>query len=135
MTTAKLKQEIATLKKALAQKTTKATMVKKLTKELEQRTIALKKIEDGEKAKVKAKKLTPMDKIKVLIENNPKYAGYKGANWNLEIDAKRKALPRGKRTSKTGKVYYENRLNHADVTPRKKSMPRLGMGGEMHKGF
>jgi len=134
MTTAKLKKEIETLRNALAQQSTKATVRKKLNKELEERTEALKKIVDGEKAKVRAKKLTSIDKIKVLIENNKKYEGYKGANWNLEIDAKRPALKRGKRVSKNGNVYYENRLNHADVIPKKKTLPRLGMGGEMHKG-
>ncbi len=101
---------------------------------MKEREETLKKIVDGEKAKVKAKKLTPMQKIKLLIKQDDKYAGYKGAKWDLVVDAKRKALKPGKRKSKTGKIYYENRLNHADVVQNKKSFPRLGMGGEMHKG-
>ena len=147
MTTAKLKKEIETLRNALAQQSTKATVRKKLNKELEERTEALKKIIDGEKAKVKAKKLTSIDKIKVLIENNKKYEGYKGANWNLEVDGKRPAKPVGARVRgkgvyrkptkadyDAGLVYSEKRLNHADVSGGKKSYPKLRMGGEMHKG-
>jgi hypothetical protein len=134
MTSAKLKAEIKTLKAALANPNQKKTITDKLKSQLSQREDALKKIDDGEKAKAKVKKLTPIQKIKLLIKENPKFAGYKGANWDLVVDSKRKALKRGKRISAAGNTYYENRLNHADVVPNKKSFPRLGMGGEMHKG-
>jgi hypothetical protein len=134
MTSAKLKSEIKTLKAALANPNQKKAIATKMKSELSQREDALMKIEAGEKAKSKAKKLTPMQQIKLLIKANPKYAGYKGANWDLVVDSKRKALKRGKRISAAGNVYYENRLNHADVQPNKKTFPRLGMGGEMHKG-
>lgn len=33
----------------------------------------------------------------------------------VSIDKKRKALKPGKRTSKTGKIYYENRKNRSDM--------------------
>lgn len=37
-----------------------------------------------------------------------------------ERDKSERALPVGRRVSKTGRVYYEYRLNHADVNPKKK---------------
>jgi hypothetical protein len=44
-------------------------------------------------------------------------------------DKREKALHRGKRISDEGNVYYENRLDHADVDRRR----RLEHGGEMHR--
>jgi hypothetical protein len=37
-----------------------------------------------------------------------------GNRVSLDADKKRKALPPGKRVSKNGKEYYENRKSHSD---------------------
>jgi len=38
-----------------------------------------------------------------------------GKRISLEKDKKRKAMPPGKRISKTGKTYYESRRNRTDI--------------------
>lgn len=46
---------------------------------------------------------------------------------NIEIDSNRPALPKGKRISKNGAVYYEYRENHADNKQTKKKGQMLGI--------
>jgi len=41
-------------------------------------------------------------------------AHYKITTRSKRLDAKRRAKPPGKRRSKSGKIYYEYRSNHAD---------------------
>jgi len=53
--------------------------------------------------------------------------GERKLDSDLERDAKRPALPRGKRTSKSGKTYYEYRDNRSDV--RQSGYPYLADGG------
>jgi hypothetical protein len=38
-----------------------------------------------------------------------------GTRESVKLDKKRKALPSGKRRSKTGKVYWETRRNRSDL--------------------
>jgi hypothetical protein len=55
-----------------------------------------------------------------------------GKLWvnSYDDDKAEKALHQGKRiAAESGKVYYENRLDHADVDRRR----RLEHGGEMHR--
>ena len=43
-----------------------------------------------------------------------KPSGYQIGSTNKRIDSSRKALVAGKRISKTGNIYYENRRNRSD---------------------
>jgi len=44
-------------------------------------------------------------------------ANHQTGKSNLKYDKRKKALPPGKRISKSGKVYYEYRKNRSDLTP------------------
>ncbi len=66
-----------------------------------------------------------MDFIKSELDNEFSAIGFKNQRRNLkvldqvgktdkDIDSKRKALAPGKRVSKTGKIYWENRSNRSD---------------------
>lgn len=46
---------------------------------------------------------------------NLKASGYQIGTTDKKIDASRKALVAGKRMSKTGNIYYENRKNRSDA--------------------
>ncbi|MEM4501551.1 MAG: hypothetical protein QW512_05410 [Thermofilaceae archaeon] len=66
------------------------------------------------KAKKKKKKWK-YSKPKVL-----KIVNYQtGKRSSLKLDRKRKALPPGKRRSKSGKIYWETRRNRTDLKGRK----------------
>jgi len=43
-----------------------------------------------------------------------KITQHRRGKTNIKYDEKKKALPPGKRQSKSGKVYYENRRNRSD---------------------
>lgn len=49
----------------------------------------------------------------------------------IKQDAERPALPKGKRISRTGRVYWENRANRTDVKQPPKTFPRLAKGGQV----
>lgn len=67
------------------------------------------------KAKKTKKKKWKYSKPKVL-----KIVNYQtGKRKSLRIDRKRKALPPGKRRSKSGKIYWETRRNRTDLKKRK----------------
>jgi len=72
-------------------------------------------------AKSKAKKKDTAEKIKAL-KKNPKYKkALKGvSSKNIEKDLSRKALPVGKRVSKSGNTYYEYRRKMSDINQNKK---------------
>ena len=59
---------------------------------------------------------------KLTAQQRKKTFSRKAAVSSTLADKNRKkaALPPGKRTSRTGKVYYENRLNRADGDRRKR---------------
>ena len=46
---------------------------------------------------------------------NLKKSTYQIGKTSKKIDSKRKALLPGKRMSKTGKIYYERRMNRSDL--------------------
>jgi len=54
-----------------------------------------------------------LDKLNKLVKSKKELRGMSGKT-NLLRDASRKALPAGRRVSKDGNVYYENRANRAD---------------------
>ena len=54
-----------------------------------------------------------LDKLNKLVKSKKELRGMSGKT-NILRDAPRKALPAGKRISKDGNVYYENRANRAD---------------------
>jgi hypothetical protein len=49
------------------------------------------------------------------MRRNLKPSGYQTGKSNKIIDASRHALQPGKRLSKTGKIYYENRKSRSDL--------------------
>ncbi len=56
-----------------------------------------------------------------LIKKFPEYAEFKGySKEKILLDVARRAKSKGKRTSKTGKTYYEYRTNRTDVKPKDK---------------
>ena len=91
-----------------------------------------------EKKKLKNDKKQALDDLQKLI-NAPEFqkamgkygksvsGGKKTLDSDIERDAKRPAKPRGKRTSKSGKTYYEYRDNRSDV--RQSGYPYLAEGG------
>jgi cell division septum initiation protein DivIVA len=62
-----------------------------------------------------------VDELRDFLKNDKDFKGWprtygkeKASDNSLERDAQRQASPPGKRVSKTGRVYYENRDNRAD---------------------
>ena len=68
----------------------------------------------AEKTTVEAEVKTEMSKLLEMIKNTKELQGLSSANTHLERDGSRKAKPRGRRVSKDGNVYYENRENRTD---------------------
>ena len=67
-----------------------------------------------EETKTVSKKVeSELDKLSKLVRSKKELRGQIGRT-NLLIDAKRKAKPMGRRISKDGNVYYENRANRTD---------------------
>jgi len=67
-----------------------------------------------EKSKTATKDVeTELEKLTKLVRSKKELKGQVGRT-NLLIDAKRKAKPMGRRVSKDGNVYYENRANRTD---------------------
>lgn len=65
-------------------------------------------------------------KLEAFLKKNPIPAG----STTISRDAPRKALPAGKRTSKSGNTYYEYRQNRTDKS--RKRYPYLALGGKLH---
>ena len=79
------------------------------------------------KPKADHKKLVA--KLKAKKGATPSNEPTKGHKRSESSDRKREALPLGKRISADGSVYYENRLNHADMNKEDK----FKEGGEIKK--
>lgn len=75
-----------------------------------------------------------IDELVALVKGNKKLSVvYKGASRDsLERDAARHALPPGRRVSKDGNIYFENRRNRVDVTKRKR-YPFFDDGGVLQE--
>lgn len=70
---------------------------------------------DKEKIIGKATLLARRFQVPVIVAKVPRQTG---SPKNYNLDRKRKALPPGKRISRSGKVYYEYRANRSDLPGR-----------------
>lgn len=127
-TALKLRADIKKYEAALKSKATPQSLKGKLEKQLEKAKSDL--------ADMRVKKPTK----KAKKDDLPKQFGaYKGSGVDIKKDSERPAKPIGKRKSKSGKTYYEYRLNRIDIKQPPKKYPKLedgGMmahGGEMHR--
>lgn len=138
-TKAEKKEPKATAKKATAkpsqtssQKRTVMSVAKEIRKEGESWADAQKRAKaemkkDKESATKEVK--TEMDKLLAFIKTRKELDGISGTD--LKRDSSREAKPRGRRISKDGNVYYENRENRIDrLAPNyPKDAPMLAKGG------
>jgi len=62
-----------------------------------------------------------MNKLSLLNAKGTtiKYEDTRTGKTNISKDKKRSALTSGKRVSKTGKIYYEKRMNRSDLLNKK----------------
>ena len=134
-TALKLKNDINKLKAALRSKATPKSFIPKLKSQLEKAEADYESVKAGKKSAPKAGKQvkSTMDKLKAIIKKK-KYGAYRAQGVDLEKDAKKPALPTGKRISKNGNTYYEYRANRIDVKQPPKRYPKLEKGGMMAKG-
>lgn len=149
----KLREQLSKSEKTLAEMesaktpTAKKTATQKANVVAKKSTSVLQKIKQANK-KSEPKKSTPakkstskepsaLQKIKNQVKINKNLSGYKKSGIDLLRDGNRPALPAGKRISKDGNVYYENRLNRVDVRqPSKKvAKPNKLEHGGMVKNF
>lgn len=72
------------------------------------------KMMKSETTETKKKTKTETQKLLAMVRRNKEYKKLAGTS-DLPKDAQRRALPRGKRVSANGNVYYENRANRVDV--------------------
>jgi hypothetical protein len=120
-----------------------SSVASKIRKEGESWNDALaraKVIFNADKLKVQAKSKKAVDVLRDFLKDDKNFTGWprtygkeKASDNSLERDSQRKALPPGKRVSKTGKVYYENRDNRSDREAN--SFPRkilLKEGGNIY---
>ena len=144
---AKLREQLSKSEKTLAEMesaktpTAKKNATKKANVVAKKSTSVLQKIKKANK-KVEPKKATPkkatttkkpsvLQQLKSKIKLTKNLSGYKKSGIDLVRDADRPALPMGKRISKDGNVYYENRLNRVDIKQPPKRYPKLEDGGEI----
>lgn len=147
---AKLREQLSKSEKTLAEMesaktpTAKKNATKKANVVAKKSTSVLQKIKKANK-KVEPKKATPkkatatkkpsvLQQLKSKIKLTKNLSGYKKSGIDLVRDANRPALPSGRRISKDGNVYYENRLNRVDIKQPPKRYPKLEEGGMMAKG-
>lgn len=138
--TRKAREKKATTSKTKKQKSEpKATAKKKsvfsLAKEIrkdgeswEEAKDRARKMMKSETTETKKKTKTETQKLLAMVRRNKEYKKLAGTS-DLPKDAQRRALPRGKRVSESGNVYYENRANRVDVGGFKKAY--LAKGGEI----
>jgi len=97
-------------------KRTAMSLAKEIRKEgeswKEAQARASKMMKEGSKEVTKTVE-TELDKLSKLVKSKKELRSQIGRT-NLLIDAKRKAKPMGRRISKDGNVYYENRANRTD---------------------
>jgi hypothetical protein len=125
-TSLKLRSDIKKYEAAIKSKATPAKFKDKLKVQLGKAKSQLESMKSSKAKKPSApKKKSALDKLK---------ARYKGSGVDIKKDSERPALPLGRRTSKSGNTYYENRLNRADVRQPPKRYPKLEDGGMMADG-
>jgi len=91
------------------------------------KAVAPKKVVEPKKAQKVSS--AAIDRARKIAMKYRKKQNISTAKSDLEKDAQRAALPMGKRISKEGNVYYENRENRTDRNPKK--YPRLEEGGDV----
>jgi hypothetical protein len=103
--------------KATAKKKSVFSIAKEIRKDgesWEQAKQRASKMMKSDTTETKKKVRTETDKLLAMVRRNKEYKKLAGSS-NLAKDAQRRALPRGKRVSADGNVYYENRANRVDV--------------------
>jgi hypothetical protein len=103
--------------KATAKKKSVFSIAKEIRKDgesWEQAKERASKMMKSDTTETKKKVRTETDKLLAMVRRNKEYKKLAGSS-NLAKDAQRRALPRGKRVSADGNVYYENRANRVDV--------------------
>ena len=107
----------------------KAKEIRKEGETWEQAVKRASEILKGDKTKANEVVKTEMQKLLALVRRRKELKGITGTN--IPRDAKRTALPRGKRISKDGNTYYESRDNRTDrLAPNyPKNLPLLADGG------
>jgi hypothetical protein len=125
-----IQKKIETLKKGLNNKFITASQKEKIKSQVEKLESQAKALAPKKASKPAATSLTRLQKM----VNNKKYGVYKGKGVDLQKDSNRPAKAIGKRTSKSGKTYYEYRANRIDVKQPPKRYPKLAEGGYMAKG-
>jgi len=125
-----IQKKIETLKKGLNNKFITAAQKEKIKAQVEKLQTQAKASAPKKASKPAATSLTRLQKM----VNKKKYGIYKGAGVDLQKDSDRPAKAIGKRTSKSGKTYYEYRANRIDVKQPPKRYPKLEKGGYMADG-
>lgn len=113
-------------------KNTAMALAKEIRKDGEKWTDAVKRASSEMKKgtkQIKKSTNTELKKLLALVKKRKELKGISGTD--LKRDSSRKAKPRGKRVSKDGNVYYENRDNRTDrLSPNyPKNAPLLAGGG------
>jgi hypothetical protein len=136
MTKQELKAKIDKLENGIKSKATPSNLIAPLKAQKAKLEKELQDMEASEKKAVKTKKVSKVaEKIKAaktsVAKKTPAKAPAKEERKkdNIVRDGDRKSLPAGKRISKTGKVYYETRVNRSDKQTYRK--PYLADGGEL----
>lgn len=107
-----------------------AKEIRKADESWDDAKLRARKMMTSQTTETKAKARTETDKLLAMVRRNKEYKKLAGTS-NLSKDAQRRAMPRGKRVSKTGNVYYENRANRVDVGGFKSAY--LETGGRVGK--
>lgn len=124
-TALKLRADIKKYEAALKSKATPQSLKAKLEKQLEKAK--------GDLADMRAKK--PTEKKGKKGDLPKQFGAYKGSGVDIKKDSERPAKPVGKRKSKSGKTYYEYRLNRIDIKQPPKKYPKLEDGGAIPEGY
>lgn len=127
---AQLDDAIADVKKDKKVKKNAISKVKEAAKKVVAEGKKRKTVATGHEKKYK----DIIDELVAHVKANKKLSVvYKGASRDsLERDAARHALPPGRRVSKDGNIYFENRRNRVDVTKRKR-YPFFDEGGVLQE--
>ena len=126
-----IQKKIETLKKGLNNKFITASQKEKIKAQVEKLESQSKAL--APKKSTKTATSSSLTRLQKLVKNK-KYSVYKGTGVDLKKDSDRPAKAIGKRTSKSGKTYYEYRANRIDVKQPPKKYPKLEDGGMMADG-
>lgn len=138
--TTKPKKKKPTPKKASsgAKRRTIATVAKEIRRADESWNEAMSRAKEvfaKEREKKQSVVKSELKKLDDLIKNDKVLKSFKRGSTTISKDAKIQAKPRGKRISKNGKTYYENRENRSDrfAPSFPKGKPFLEQGGDLQQ--